>query len=236
MTTRAFVFLLLACLCTAACDCSERGATSRGVHPAAQPGPLTGEGALPELPAPQGTPLAADDLAPLAPSVLAGFTASGPAERRSTPLPNGGELTAVRRAYTRDDTKLQLELTDSLHAPAVRKLITSQQGQVRKAARVDFRGMAVEGHPAIVQFQEKTRTATVSLVVGDRLTVNLRVSPASSAEPALEAARALPFAELARLAGGLSTVASDGSAREPAPAAAHDRTAADLPGTTAAPD
>jgi hypothetical protein len=158
------------------------------------------EGPAPVMAPPEGTPLASDRLQPYAADSLAGYTASGAAELRNAPLPNGGQVPAVRRTYERGSQKLQLEINDSLHTPAIRQLITNQQGEARKTPEMDYRGTEINGHPAIVQWSSTTETAMVNVLIDDRFLVSVKVSPVETVEPAVEVANALPVAEIAKLA------------------------------------
>jgi hypothetical protein len=151
------------------------------------------------MPPPEGTPLTTEQLQAYTPETLAGYVASGEPEPRSTALPNGGQLPAVRRTYARGEHKLQFELSDSLHAPGVRQLVASQQGQTRKTKQVDFRATEINGYPSIVQWHSTTRIAIVNMVIGGRFLATVKVSPVDAAEPAIEVANALPVAAIAKL-------------------------------------
>jgi hypothetical protein len=135
-----------------------------------------------------------------APDALAGFTANGDAELHDTPLPNGGQMTAVRRTYVRGAQKLQLELSDPLHVPALREAVMGQQGQARTTKQVESRGIEINGHPALVQRRSASRTAIVNMLINGRFLANVKVSPVDSTDPAIEVANALPVAEIAKLA------------------------------------
>jgi hypothetical protein len=134
------------------------------------------------------------------PDTFAGFVADGAPALRDVPLPNGGKMTGVRRSYRRGQQSLELELSDTLHAPAVSQLIASQQGAERKAGKSEFRGASVGGHPAIVQWTAPG-TAIVNMVVGGRFLANFRISPVESIGPALAAAESLPVSQIVKLAG-----------------------------------
>jgi hypothetical protein len=197
---------MLVLLPAAACECNDaRSSPARSAQPPSSESPapfselVTSEGPPLKLPAAEGTPVSPERLASLAPDAIAGFAARGPAVPRSTPLPNGGQLPLARRNYARDVFTLQLDFSDALHAPNFRQLITSRQGQVRKAAGVDFRGTLVAGQPAIVQWHEANRTAVVNMVIEGRFMAHVKVSPAESAELALEVANALPVAAVGAL-------------------------------------
>jgi hypothetical protein len=158
------------------------------------------EGPAPVLPPPKGTPIASAQLESHAPDAFAGFAADGPAEPHDTPLPNGGQVTAVRRTYTHGAQKLQLELSDLLHAPALGELVVSQQGEARKTERVEFRGIEINGYPALVQKHSSSQTGIINMLINGRFLANVKVSPVDTAESAIEIAKALPIAELAKLA------------------------------------
>src|SRR5690349_6208461 len=79
----------------------------------------------PELP--PGTPIEGDVFKPATPATVAGFSAVGPGESVRMPLANGGVLTKFMRSYKRGPQTLELELSDSLHAPLLPKVIEQQQ-------------------------------------------------------------------------------------------------------------
>jgi hypothetical protein len=204
--------LMTVLLC--ACECGDGQAPQRNAQRNTSSA-THGEGAGIRLPPPEGTPVAAEDLVTYAPEAFFGFTATEPVQRRNSPLPNGGTLTSVRRSYKRDEQTLQLEVTDTQHALAVRELVTQQQGQDRKSEQSEFKGTTVAGHPALVQWHGSNDTAIVNMLVGDRFMVNVKVSPVESPETAVGAASALPVAELVKLAGAADPPPAD----EAAPAA-----------------
>ncbi len=186
--------LLVLLLC--GCGNCEGGRTpTRSPQPAALQLPA----GPPEAP-PEGEPVPVQTLQRYAPDAFAGAKATGPAKLQTLPMTNGGTLTLVRREYRKDDRRVQLEITDTLNAPRLRRLVTSQQGANRGTGQGTFRGAAIGGQPALRQWHGPSQTALVNLVVGDRFLINVRVSPAGNDVPATEAAATLPLAELITLA------------------------------------
>jgi hypothetical protein len=200
MDSRIGTYLLLPGLVLGACECQELPAPPRLPQQTQVAEVANSEGPAPQLPPPEGTPLSAERLERFVPDRLAGFASAGQVERLDNPLPNGGQLPAVRRSYARAGQKLQLELSDLLHAPGMGELVTSQQGSTRTTKQVDFRGATINGFPAIVQWHSATRIGMVNMLVNGRFLASIQVSPADSAEAAVEAAGALPAREIAQLA------------------------------------
>jgi hypothetical protein len=217
MNSRTSTYLLVPWLVLSACDCQDHRTPARSAQGVvAEVASTSHEGPAPVMAPPEGTPLASNRLQPYATDVLAGYAASGAAELRSSPLPNGGQVPAVRRTYERGPQKLQLEINDSLHTPAIRQLITNQQGQARKTPEMDYRGTEVNGHPAIVQWSSTTQTAMVNVLIANRFLASVKVSPVETAEPAVEVANALPVAEIAKLAQPIAPPGKPGTEDAPA--------------------
>src|SRR5688572_2529189 len=128
--------VLLACLLIGACECDDTGPPARASQTSTPAAPS--EPPPSNLPPPEGTPLEPEALMKFAPDALAGFTANGPAEPKKAQLPNGGTLVWLHRQYHRGEQKLQLEVSDSLHAPGVREVVLAQQGQQRKTANSEI--------------------------------------------------------------------------------------------------
>jgi hypothetical protein len=225
MSSRTHI-ALIACFMLSACNCEDGNTPQRKAQGASAANEPTGE-ARPNLPPPEGTPVEPKVLERFAPESLPGeFTADGDAQRRSSPLPNGGTLPGIRRTYRRATQKLTLDITDSLHAASLRELVIAQQGQERKTARSEFKGASVAGQPALIQFHQPTETAIVNMVVGDRYMLNIKVSPVDSAQPALAAAAGLALSDLAQVD------ANNPAARPaPAPTSAATQPAAAQPAT-----
>jgi len=201
MNSRTSTYLLVACLLLCACDCQDRPTPVRSTQGKVAEVAITShEGPAPVMAPPEGTPVTSERLQPFASDSLAGYAASGAVDLRNTALPNGGEVPAARRTYKRGSQKLQLEINDSLHTPAIRQLISSQQGQTRKTAQMDYRGTEINGHPAIVQWSSATETAMVNMLIDGRFLASVKVSQVETVEPAIEVANALPVAEIAKLA------------------------------------
>ena len=183
----------------AGCNCNSGSATS-APKPRAQreQAPIATEGKpLPPPEPPPGTPLPGDTFRADIPATVAGFTATTPGEATSAPLANGGVLTKFKRSYKRDEQTLELELSDSLHAPLLPKVIEQQQGTEKKTASSELVGTTVGGQPAVLMFQSASRIATASVLLGSRVLLNVRINPADDLQTAVEVASALPLKALA---------------------------------------
>jgi len=181
-------------------DTTPQRATERAASPATAPTNAISQEQLAELlPPPSGTPLPPATFVPLVPDNVAGFSADGPAEPRSVPLANGGEMTAVRRTYKRGDESLRVEVSDALHAPLLGKLVLDKQGTKQANDRSLFAGKAIDGQPAIVQWQAANQTALANVLIAGRLLLNVQVTPAKSAKVAVDVAHGLPLSQLAAL-------------------------------------
>jgi len=185
-------------------NCGE-GKTPSAVQ--RQAAPEVSEGPSPPTPPPSGTPLSGEVFKAHVPDTVAGYTAVAPGEASSSPLANGGTLTRFGRSYKRGEQTLRLELSDSLHAPLLSRVIRQQQGTERKGDTSDLIGMAVGGQPAVLMYQSGAHTAYANVLLGERVLLNVQVVPADGIESAVEVASALPLAALATLvpAGAPST-------------------------------
>jgi hypothetical protein len=184
--------------------------------------PHATEAKIPNYPPPEGSPVSTDVLTPLAPESIGEFKAYAAVEPRTTPIGRGGTLTTIRRDYTRDKESLQLEITDALHAPALLELINGQQGKKRMALDSTFRGGAVAGVPAVVQWQGSSHTAIANLLVENRIVVNLRLRPASSSDQVEALAALLPLQAVTKVAATPPqgpAVEEEAHKKPPAPAA-----------------
>lgn len=188
--------------------------------------PIATEGhPLPPPEPPPGTPLSGDVFAADIPASVAGFTATGPGEATSAPLANGGMLTKFKRSYKRGAQTLELELSDSLHAPLVPKVIEQQQGTERKTDSSELVGTAIGGQPSVLMFQSAARTATASVLLGSRVLLNVHIYPVDDLQSAVEVAAALPLDALAaKVPQPDAGTALPAEAEEPAAAKPAERT------------
>jgi hypothetical protein len=223
----ALPWLLTACS-TCGTDAPTRSEQAPSPAPVANPSITV----APSGPRPEGTPVSTDVLQRFAPDSFAGATAEGPSNLQQMPLANGGQMTLVRRMYKQGDVQVQLEISDMLHAEGLRHVVADQQGVKRQSAQNTFRGEAIGGQPALRQWHGPSHIALVNLLVADRFLINVRVSPASTDEPAVSAAKTLPLTEIAALAepsaAGTDAPATVGSATPP-PAASKTPAASPKP-------
>ncbi|HMI91983.1 MAG TPA: hypothetical protein VK509_11495, partial [Polyangiales bacterium] len=127
-------------------NCGE-GKTPSRVQRQAAPGVSEGAPVPPPAP-PAGQPVSGEVFKVHVPDAVAGFKAVAAGEASSSPLANGGTLTRFGRNYKRGEQTLRVELSDSLHAPLLSKVIKQQQGTERKSDTSELIGMAIAGQPA----------------------------------------------------------------------------------------
>jgi len=176
--------LLSLLLSMSACNCEDTPEPLRTAAPGAQG--LTAE------PLPPGVPLASSELARVMPTSLAGFTALAPAEGHERKVPNGGTLRLARRQYEGPAGKLLVELTDSLHAPAIRKIMEHQHDADNPIGE-HMKPLHIKGHPGLSQMHTKTATAIVNVLVAKRLLFTVKLHSTDTLEHALEFAEALDY-------------------------------------------
>ena len=148
---------------------------------------------------PEGTPIDTDLLQRFAPDSIADWKARAPVDAQTMPLGNGGALTRVHRGYARGEQRLELEISDTLHAPALRKMVESQQGLERSTGKKSFRGMPIAGQPALVQWFGANHLALVNVLVRSRILVNIKVTPADDVEDTVKIAGTLPLEKIGDL-------------------------------------
>lgn len=187
-------------LAFAACRCDEQsGSPTRNVERAKEVTP-TGEGAEGlAVPPPEGTPIDPEKLSATLPNAVGEAKSEGSAELKSSPLPNGGMLTSAKRRYALGESHLTLELMDTQHAPALRALLAQQQAKGHTTETSSWKTVTISGRPGFVQWNGKRETAVATLLVGDRVLVNLQVDPAKTAEVAGTLAQMLPFEAIEKL-------------------------------------
>jgi hypothetical protein len=192
----------LLCACG---DCSGELAPARRAQqpvpdePAKAAAPTEGPDPQRALELPEGTPVETELLQRFAPDSIGDWKARAPVEAQTMPLGNGGALTRIHRGYARGEQRLELEISDTLHAPALRKMVESQQGLERSTGKKSFRGMSIGGQAALVQWFGANHLALVNVLVRSRILVNLKVTPADDAEDAVKIAGTLPFEKLGDL-------------------------------------
>ncbi len=150
------------------------------------------------MPVPPGDLIATDKMGAFLPDELAGFTSTLAFEARETPIPNGGTLHVARREYAKGDLRLQVEITDSLHAPAIAKLVEHQHTSDRPV-RARIKPRVIRGRPALSQHHVDTKTAIVNVLVRKRLLINVKVLQTDKLDDALAVADAIDYEGLAAL-------------------------------------
>jgi hypothetical protein len=183
-------------------DCGDDPATQVLKRSASPPGtPGAAEAAAePPLPQPTGPTTPWQSFSPFAPDSLGEFTATAAPEGKNLPVPGTGEITALKRHYEKNGTRVDVEIIDALYAPAVRQIIKKMKDSDRGTGTNVLKGTTVLGHPAIVQWADKTEAGRVGVLLGDRYIVNLALSPAPDAEAAKGLVALLALDAIAKVA------------------------------------
>jgi hypothetical protein len=188
------LLLVAALCCVAGCRCNRDDSPTPTAQPAtAQP---SGRRVI-DLPA--GDPVSAEKLSKLLPREVGGYRAPEPSQHRTEKLSTGGRRPVAHRDYQRGEDELQVELTDTHHAPAVRAIMTLRRAG-RSGSGEEVRPGEVRGFPALMRYHGPSRTAIVSVLVADRFLLNVKLLDVPDVQPALDVAGSIDLAAIARLA------------------------------------
>ena len=109
----------------------------------------------------------------------------------------GGGL-SITRAYTRDDQSLNASLL--LDSPAGE---SAQALLAAPVAQQHVRKVKVGGEEAVLRFDPSTSTGEITMMVGNRVVLEVQGDNITSADPLLEAAAAWNLAKIRTLLGGI---------------------------------
>jgi hypothetical protein len=153
-------------------------------------------------------------LAPLLPEAILDFKAKGELDG-STKKVAGFEVSEVQRRYQAGERNLRLEITDA-SSHAFLRAPFAMVAMVEEDSSEGFKkGKTIGGHQAIVEWKEKSKNGSVSMLVAQRFIVHVRLDDARSSEEAETIAAALELDELAKLATAAPAAAEP---EKPAPA------------------
>jgi hypothetical protein len=139
-------------------------------------------------------------LAFFVPDVLDGYRARTATEGRDLMLGAGIGFVSVKRAYSKDNVQLELELIDTAHCERVRDVFNRSRELQREADSVVIRPLKIQGQKALAQWLDSTRVARTSVLVADRFLLNANVKPADSPEPSIALLQKLDWDALEKLA------------------------------------
>ncbi|MGD8858895.1 MAG: hypothetical protein PVI30_02720 [Myxococcales bacterium] len=188
------LLVVAALCCVAACEC-ERGKSPKR---AAQP-PTATPASNRVIELPPGDPVSVEQLSKLLPREVGGYRADEPSEQRTEKLSTGGKRPIAHRHYAKGGDRLELELTDTHHTPAVRALMTLSR-PITTDNDQEFNPGEVRGFPAIIRYDASSRTAIVNVLVADRFLLNVKLLDTADAQPAVDVAGSIDLAGIARLA------------------------------------
>jgi hypothetical protein len=138
--------------------------------------------------------------APFAPDALGEYRADGEAKGRVfDDLPAGSKLSTLKRSYSKGDSKLEIELIDSVQAAGLHALFSTLSRMNRTTALSVVQATTVSGYPALAQWNKGTGVARVGVLVAERWVVNVNVKPETSPDAAVTLAQHVDFAGLAKL-------------------------------------
>lgn len=173
--------------CANSCSCSGSGSAegTSSFSTTAEPAPGQEKSPLPPAAAVIDGPVVAwEAFKPFAPDAFEGYQADEPPSGKKFGLPNDSQIATLRRTYKKGDASLEIELIDTAQAPGVRELFLQASQMSRQTAQSVMRPSTVRGHKALEQWNEANATARASVLVADRLLVNVNVKPASSPDVA----------------------------------------------------
>ncbi|MGE5547585.1 MAG: hypothetical protein ACM33T_11845 [Solirubrobacterales bacterium] len=160
-----------------------RGDVARTVHEL--------EGALVELQARLGK-----SLAECLPPALGGWQAD-PAEIEGLESSGGG--LAVTRAYSRNDATMNAVL--NLDSPAVEAAVALLANPAATAAQVNLRRVKVGAEDALMRWDSATKTGEITMVLGNRVLLEIRGDNLQSGDVLLDAAKGWNLAAIRKTAG-----------------------------------
>jgi hypothetical protein len=169
--------------------------------PATEPAPAADdeEPTEPDSAERKGPVVAADAFEPFVPDKLADYAAEAPAEHVEMTVPGEHDVTALKRTYKKGRTTLRLELIDALYTPTPIQLVNNSQGTQRKMKSIEYDGQSIGGHPGLLQWNQRKRTAKASVVLRGRYLVNVQIEPAEDTAEALRLLEDLPLDRIAAL-------------------------------------
>lgn len=184
-----------ACLlagCANACDESANRAHRTQQVPSASEATQPPSEVRTEVPV-DATLVSPKQLATLLVDRIGDFEATGSATTTATHLPSGNTLPQARRNYRRGNVDLEIEVMDTLYTPAVGAIVKRAQTMKRETATNLMMGFQFKGNPAVKQWTKVNDTARVGTLIGERLILNVNVTPASSPDIALAVAQNVDY-------------------------------------------
>jgi hypothetical protein len=183
-----------------ACRCDDESPKRKAeahARPALQ-GEANNEGA-PEPPLPSGTPLGGDVLLAALPMTFGQATAEGESSAQDTPLSNGGLVPVAKRSYRKGELSIQVQLSDTLHAPAFKSMLEKQEGKSQSGKETSWKGITIGAASGVAMHQKRQDMALVRVMLDDRILLTVQVQPAQSPDIAVEIAQQLPMDQLLKL-------------------------------------
>lgn len=140
-------------------------------------------------------------LARFLPDTLGDFAATGEAQRRiNVRQDSEAQLPNATRLYRRDDVYSKVQLLDARAFANLRDPVLQLQGTKRSSANAKTEGRKVGAYPATLQWTLANHTARISLVLEDRIVVNLSVAPCDDLAQAETLIQKLDLIEIAKAA------------------------------------
>lgn len=140
-------------------------------------------------------------LVPFVPDKVGGYQAERPL-KGSTAGIGGLQQSRVKRRYARGDKKLRLEIIDTSMVPMLRTGFAMARSMHRDSTEGITRGLDVSSQPGVLQWRSSSKRAKLTLLVGGRFLVALKLRPVKGGDEVDEIvslAKSLDLGALAKL-------------------------------------
>jgi hypothetical protein len=104
----------------------------------------------------------------------------------------------VSKLYQGVDHEVYVKISDTSQAPFMRDPVIRRLDANGNAEAGFVHGRMVAGQPAVAQYFASTNNSQVSVLIGNRYLVEVRVSNAKSPSEALDILKELPLSALAK--------------------------------------
>src|SRR5258705_4316828 len=135
-------------------------------------------------------------LEPFAPEKLGDWTSSSQLTGDSTNA-MGMQVSRVQRRYKKGDASLSLEIVDTSASPFMRMGVNMAANFNMDGTDGVKRGVTLNNSKGLLEWSRNGNNGKLTLLVGDRFLVNMRVNPAASADEVLAVGNLLDASGLA---------------------------------------
>lgn len=137
-------------------------------------------------------------LAPFLPDQLGDYTASSDLKGKTGGAPPM-MISEVKRSYKKGDQTVRISIADASVTPILRAGFAMAKSFSEDSSEGIKKGGTVDGHPAILEWRKRNQKAKVSVLVGGRFIVHVRVDKSANVAPAVDLATKLGLAKLSEI-------------------------------------